>query len=331
MRTFYTFCRYFLIFGILSSLSFCFSGKPLKYEPVQGVSIEHRRVLGGSLAYESHWINASDSVKLYQRSRLKKDAGCNVLFLHGMSFHSGQYEAFAKKVVKNSACSFHALDLRGFGKSGTPGDIDYTWMKASERVISDICSVMSLHLDAPLYLAGHSLGGAFAIKAAELCRIDLEGLILLAPGVEVQTPDSPEMQEMKACMFGNMIFSPDERLDSSMGWVDEVRNGPMGEMMRSDELSVIQMTYRFFMVFIGIQKGNLLKSAEKINFPVLLVQGKNDTVVNPDANSKFFDLLSSTDKEFLEIDASHALGGLFFSKSESFDTRPIFQFLQGGR
>jgi len=97
---------------------------------------------------------------------------------------------------------------------------------------------------------------------------------------------------------------------------------------KNDKLCAINMTYRFSMIFIGIQKSNLMRSAKKIQTPVLVVQGKNDTVVKPQASRDFFETLASVDKNILEPDTGHDLGGLFFSDTEIFNSESVFRFLQ---
>ena len=325
-RQFYFFCfwGFYVIFPVMMALQCSKSG----WTPAKNVSVDESLAINNSAQYNAQWIKMSDDAKLYERSWLKQNAGCNILFLHCMSTHSGLYGKFAMKVLEKTSCNFYALDLRGFGKSGKPGDIEYKWTKATDRIVADICSALNLHADLPLFLTGYSLGASFSIKALQTCDIKLEGLLLLAPGIELATPNTPEIEKLKSSMFWKMIFSPDEYWDSSIGWVDEIKNGPMGEMMKNDKLCAINMTYRFSMIFIGIQKSNLMRSAKKIQTPVLVVQGKNDTVVKPQASRDFFETLASVDKNILEPDTGHDLGGLFFSDTEIFNSESVFRFLQ---
>jgi len=107
-----------------------------------------------------------------------------VVLAHGYAEHSGRYAHVAQRLVEAGMAVF-APDHRGHGlSSGERGDI-VSW----ESVVADLDQVVDAavaeHPGLPVFLVGHSLGGAIAIAYALEHQERLAGLALSAPAVEV--------------------------------------------------------------------------------------------------------------------------------------------------
>ena len=107
-----------------------------------------------------------------------------VVLSHGYAEHSGRYAHVATRLTGAGFAVF-APDHRGHGQSaGERGDI-VSW----ESVVSDLDAVRDVvaleHPELPVFLVGHSLGGAIAVAYALEHQDRLTGLALSAPALEV--------------------------------------------------------------------------------------------------------------------------------------------------
>jgi alpha-beta hydrolase superfamily lysophospholipase len=128
----------------------------------------------------SHGIGG---LELFARAWLPESAPRSVLVVaHGLGEHSGRYAQFA-----GDACArghaVYALDHRGHGRSPGPrANID-----RFDHVVSDFCTFAGRaarqHLDTPVFVLGHSMGGAIALAAAHRLQKTLRGLVLSAPAL----------------------------------------------------------------------------------------------------------------------------------------------------
>ena len=107
-----------------------------------------------------------------------------VVIAHGFGEHSGRYEHVAERLQREEY-AVYALDHHGHGKSeGTRGRISFA------DAVSDLDRLFDLaaerHPDQPVFLLGHSMGGALALRYALAHGERLTGLILSGPLVQVE-------------------------------------------------------------------------------------------------------------------------------------------------
>jgi alpha-beta hydrolase superfamily lysophospholipase len=108
---------------------------------------------------------------------------------HGASEHSARYAHVADRLV-NAGYAVYALDHRGHGRSqgkrAQLGRLDY--------VVADLRSFVDLaagrHPGLPLYLLGHSMGGAISIAYAVRHQDTLAGLVLTDPVADPQAANA---------------------------------------------------------------------------------------------------------------------------------------------
>jgi acylglycerol lipase len=106
-----------------------------------------------------------------------------IVIAHGFGEHSGRYEAVAERLQSDGYAVF-ALDHQGHGRSSGPrGSI------SMPTAVADLDQLVLLardrHPDADVFLLGHSMGGAIAIRYAIAHGDRLTGLILSAPVAQV--------------------------------------------------------------------------------------------------------------------------------------------------
>lgn len=118
------------------------------------------------------YLSRSDGARLAYRYMPASPAARGILLInHGLSEHSGRYQAFAQAM---SLAGFHvyAHDHRGHGETVAPG-VQLGMFGRHEglkKVIADVEAMRDFASDAhpslPIVLFGHSMGGLIALRAA---------------------------------------------------------------------------------------------------------------------------------------------------------------------
>jgi alpha-beta hydrolase superfamily lysophospholipase len=115
---------------------------------------------------------------------------CRLLHIHGITEHSGRHQATFDALAAIGV-EVIRFDLRGAGRSGGKRQ----WVEHFEDYVADTVAVFNWicgNLDPlPLYLMGHSLGGAIAVHFAAIYHRDFRGLCLSGPAYLVGDSVSP--------------------------------------------------------------------------------------------------------------------------------------------
>jgi len=132
--------------------------------------------------------------ELYTQSWLPDGVPRAVIVVsHGLGEHSGRYATLAAELVAQDY-AVYALDHRGHGRSQGPR----ANIERFAYVVSDFSSFVGRcarqHLDTPVYVLGHSMGGAIAFASALRLQHALRGLVLSAPALATE-PAVPKWQE----------------------------------------------------------------------------------------------------------------------------------------
>ena len=134
-------------------------------------------------------------IDLYAQGWLPGTAPRAVIVVsHGLAEHGGRYETLAGELVQRDY-AVYAIDHRGHGRSSGPrANID-----RFAHLVSDFCAFTDRcareHLDTPVFMLGHSMGGAVAFASALRLQHTLRGLVLSAPALATDQK-VPPLQEM---------------------------------------------------------------------------------------------------------------------------------------
>lgn len=129
-------------------------------------------------------LRTADGLGLAAQAWLPPAPRAVIALVHGIAEHGGRYEAFAARAIARGI-GVVTLDLRGHGRS--PGersyverfddyllDVDALWARARE-----------LAAGMPMFLMGHSMGGAIALRWAAQRRQAMAGLILSSAALKI--------------------------------------------------------------------------------------------------------------------------------------------------
>ena len=134
-------------------------------------------------------------IELYAQGWLPETAPRGVIVVaHGLAEHGGRYETLAGELVQHDY-AVYAVDHRGHGRSSGPR----ANIERFSHLVSDFCAFTGKcarqHLDTPVVMLGHSMGGAVAFASALRVQHTLRGLVLSAPALATDQK-LPALQEM---------------------------------------------------------------------------------------------------------------------------------------
>ena len=87
--------------------------------------------------------------------------------MHGLKDYSARYAAFATKLAQHGY-AVYAFDLRGHGRSAGPRVAPDDWTDYVDDLDRFLATVEQREPGKPVFLFGHSMGGAIAARTAEL-------------------------------------------------------------------------------------------------------------------------------------------------------------------
>ncbi|MDA8043782.1 MAG: lysophospholipase [Actinomycetota bacterium] len=220
---------------------------------------------------------SSDS--LYYRVWDVPDSRADVLVSHGYAEHGGRYDHVAR-ALNEVGCRVWAVDHRGHGHSqGERGDFG-TW----ESVVADFDLLVDAAVaeggDRPLFLVGHSLGGAIAIAYAEAHQGRLSGLSLSAPAI-VFPPEIvalADLAEIPDLPLADVVSSDPEVVRAYKQDPLVHQGPPPAATLRN---------------FGGVQA--LVDRLAEITIPVQIMHGAGDLIVAPEAYKAVVAGVSSDD------------------------------------
>ena len=125
-----------------------------------------------------------EGYKLFEHRWMPEDCAPRavLVFVHGIVEHAGRYADFAKR-LNDKGLSVCAYDLRGHGRSEGPRVHVGSFSEHVEDLGRFIASVRDEFPSLPLFLMGHSMGGAIVTRWTIENDPELNGLILSAPAV----------------------------------------------------------------------------------------------------------------------------------------------------
>lgn len=138
-------------------------------------------------SHETGTFQGAGGITLFEQSwHPAGPARAVVIIHHGLKSHSGHYDAFARKLTAQGF-AVYAYDMRGHGRSAG--------RRATIDEFEDLLDDLSIFLgrvrareSAPVFLLGHSVGGAVVTLFTLERHPAIAGDVLLAPALRVDSP-----------------------------------------------------------------------------------------------------------------------------------------------
>ncbi len=243
------------------------------------------------IAVANEHIVMADGCKLFLRSWTTTGSTDVLLILHGLGGHGGWYIDMAN-VLATRGLTVYTIDYRGFGRSdGLRGHID-SYQTLVDDCVAVIREIGKRHLDARIYLLGHSMGGIIATYVAARYSNLLAGVLYMNPWVEEAT--TIPIGKSVAIFAGGLMKSrrPWQVVGGHEGMTT---NQEAHAMLQTDPYWQRTQTASF-LVQIVLMRQDMLKQASQVSLPTLVMQAESDQVVQISGSSKLYIALASSDK-----------------------------------
>ncbi|MBJ9620932.1 alpha/beta hydrolase [Burkholderia multivorans] len=216
-----------------------------------------------------------------------------VALLHGLAEHAGRYAPLAAR-LNAAGIDLLAIDLRGHGRS--PGK--RAWVARFDEYLDDADALVAeaARASTPLFLMGHSMGGAiaalYAIERAPARGRTLAGLVLsspaLAPGRDVPRWMLPLSRVISrvwptfpAIRIDAALLSRDADVVAANRADPLVHHGPVPARTGAEILDAMAR----------IERGR-----DTLRVPVLVYHGTADKLTEPDGSRTFGARVGSADR-----------------------------------
>lgn len=213
-------------------------------------------------------------------------SGDVILLLHGWGNNLHSFD----EILENLGVNYRvvALDLPGFGKSQMPDDWN---LNDYINCVKDFCQKLAI---IPDILVGHSFGGRIIIKGIAEKKFTAQKLVLLAPAGVSKNGFYKKILKVVSKLGRSVFYIP-----PFLFWRNKIKK-IFYKKIGSDFLDQGKMK-KIFELVVGEK---LDKYAKKINIPVLLVWGKEDTVT-PLVDGKLLSSLISGSSLKIVSNAGH--------------------------
>ncbi len=270
-----------------------------------------------SVTDEHGFLETKDGIRLFYRYWLPSGKPkCAILFVHGLSLHSGSApygKDIALPLLRDYGAAVYAFDMRGHGLSdGVGGDYPRIDL-VTDDLARQVDFIKSRHRKTPVFLYGHDVGGLQVLTFAGNYGTSISGSIVAgyAPTVRM------DIFRMGKPGFGEqlkMTFMPLVNRGATISRVltldqYERRGGKdpdtqrMLKVVADDPLAVKAYSIRFYFGS-GVRKE--FENARKIKKPFLMILGERDQMFEPDPARRVLDEVASNIKSLRVLeDADH--------------------------
>lgn len=244
------------------------------------------------MKHEDGFLNGVRGSKIYYQCWLPEDEPRAVLFVvHGLAEHSGRYMNLVNHFVP-LGYAVYSLDHPGHGKS----DGSRVYVQQFE----DFIHTLELYFEMikewqpgkAVFLFGHSMGGLIATIYLLDHQQDFKGAIISGPGVKVPDNISGFTVFMGKILSVLLPKAGIIQLDASA----ISRDKTVVEAYLNDPLVYTGKTTARLAAEMLKAMQRVSGEADKINLPLLIVQGGADKLVDPAGARMLHELAGSKDK-----------------------------------
>jgi alpha-beta hydrolase superfamily lysophospholipase len=212
-----------------------------------------------------------------------------LVVMHGLRDHGGRYAGVAERATRRGY-AVYAFDLRGHGRSaGRRVTID-----GFDQYVADldtfVTAVRGKEPGRPVFVLGHSMGGAIVTLWAVTRQPDVAGVITSAPALRLDLPpvaaagtllSATLVPNLGALAPTNDDFSTDPAVEAEMG-KDPLIYQPGGPVATAAGL-------------VGAIE-RIWAGVDRLTVPLLLLHGTADKLTAPAGSRELYQRAASTDK-----------------------------------
>ncbi len=215
-----------------------------------------------------------------QEWRPDGDIRAAVALVHGLGEHLGRYQHVAQ-YFNRYGLGVVSMDLRGHGRTqGVRGHASYDAI--NEDIDHLLEETAGRYPELPIFLYGHSLGGALVLYYALKRRPHLKGVLCTSPGlIPAQDPGG------KIVLAKWMsVLAPGFTMTNGLDVSGLSHDPAVATAYQADPLVHDKISARLGLDLI--QDGQwIIAHAAEFPLPLLLMQGSADRLVNPSGAKQF--------------------------------------------
>ncbi|MFD1814485.1 alpha/beta hydrolase [Rhodococcus gannanensis] len=218
-----------------------------------------------------------------------------LVLAHGLGEHARRYDHVVARLL-DLGIVVYAPDHRGHGRSGGKRVELKEWRDFTDDLHRVFGIARAAHPGLPVYLLGHSMGGAIALDYALGHQADLAGLILSGPAVDV-TSGTPAVVVAIGKIVGKYLPGlPVENLDANL----VSRDPKVVAAYNADPL------VHHGKVPAGIARGMILNAESlparlpSLTLPLLLLHGEQDGLAKVDGSRMIASTAGTADLTYKE-------------------------------
>ncbi|KAI0788175.1 lysophospholipase [Fomes fomentarius] len=271
---------------------------------------------GTSKTYAEAWLPGWDGLNFYTRTYTASSPRAVAVFVHGFAEYVGRYE-WAHGVYASKGITVFAFDQRGFGLTALDLEHKSKESKYGKTSWADQFADLEWWLKyvkdkfptLPIFLAGHSMGGALCIgfvtrksppPAGNSASL-VTGVVSGSPLLLLTNPPSPIVLYLGALVSkvypSFVIPAP---VDPNALSHDPVANAANAKDALCPQKGSLKGVYDM------ITGGQQLVRHDYENWPselpLLLVHGTEDKVTSFTASQEFYEKVQAQDKEFIAVE-----------------------------
>jgi len=230
-------------------------------------------------------------LKIYYQCWLpEKDPKAVLLIVHGLAEHSGRYMNLVNHFVP-LGYAIYGVDHIGHGKSAGSRVYVERFEDFTDTLKDFSHMIRDWQPKKPIFLIGHSMGGLISSIFLLDHQDELSGAVLSGPSVKV--PDMSSVTILAGKLFSTLM----PKLGLLALEADGVSRDP--EVVKAyinDPLVYTgKITARLAAELLKAMK-SAAAGASKITLPILIAQGSEDRLVDPDGAQMLHDTVGSVDK-----------------------------------
>lgn len=272
-------------FSLLTSLTACSSAayRPGLRNPIQ---------VTPDVQHHEYRLRSKDDLSLFAQTwRPEKEVKAAVILVHGLKDHSDRYSDFAVQLARQGIATY-AYDLRGHGDS----EGDREWVKPFDQHLDDLDlfyqKIRQELPGRPIFLFGHSMGGAIVTLFSLERKPEIKGLVLSAPALKPGADINRFLIGMTSFLGTVAPALPVLKLDPKFFSRDpavlkEMENDPLITQGKGPARTAKELL------------GALAKIQENqkdVTVPFLAVHGAEDKITNPEGSKLLSENAASKDK-----------------------------------
>ncbi|MEO8554046.1 MAG: lysophospholipase [Kofleriaceae bacterium] len=235
-------------------------------------------------------FDAHDGTKVWRRHWLPTAPEKGVLIIqHGLRDHSDNYDHLARRAAA-LGLSVWAMDLRGHARSAGPRVAPDPWHDYVADMDQLVGFVQQAEPGQPIFLFGHSMGGAIVAMEVVEHRERLAGVILSAPVLNLGVPPlvvaSVKMFGVVAPRLGVMNLDPAAfSTDPSVG--EAMVKDPLVEQGAGPARTAAGLADATAEIFAHV---------DRFTLPILALHGTADQLTAPSGSRALIEAAPSSDK-----------------------------------